>query len=516
MNIKRRLAALALVGALIGGGAVATGTTNAEAHTPEAWATCEAVYVKATNYETKPGTPDTTDRKLVSEAVVYQPAVYGEKPLISEAVAYQPAVYEVEYEYAHADNGNGNSNKTRWEKQGWNAGENGNGWVPTRATRNGALISAEVQAKDAVYGDAPLISAEVAAKDAVYETVTIPGTPANDYPNTVTITVDGTEVVNMPFGKNFSTSWALDATKKHDWIVNITSWNGIGTKTISGTTTPCAPAIQEIPYPNLLANEVCGADNDTVYVDPAWVEKYGHLVAGPWIDTKYKTIDGKRVVDGSAQIKAEFRKTYIWAGTSGTSASDYRRWQMYPGTSAFTHEDTATVCPPVEVPANPVAQIEAVCGVADITLTNPQNEGEANQTASFIVEVDGEFSNAYAVVANGSESVHLTFPEDSGDHTVEVFQAGTSEWKSIAEATVESDCAVVVPPTEEPKPEEPKAEEPKVITPVVKAAATTDDSTLAQTGGEVNPWLLAAGISALLAGAVMSARRLSTLRNRGE
>ena len=118
-----------------------------------------------------------------------------------------------------------------------------------------------------------------------------------------------------------------------------------------------ACALLEIPYPTLVATQLCGPDNDTVVVDPEWVKQYGHLVAGPWIDTKYKTIDGKRVVDGSAQIKAEFRKTHIWAGTAGTSASDYKRWQMYPGTPAFTHQDVATECP-VVVPPKPDTKVE--------------------------------------------------------------------------------------------------------------------------------------------------------------
>lgn len=208
------------------------------------------------------------------------------------------------------------------------------------------------------------------------------------------------------------------------------------------TAKDCTPALVEIPYPTLVATQLCGPDNDTVVVDPEWVKTYGTLVNGPWIDTKYKTIDGKRVVDGSAQIKPEFRKTHIWAGTAGTDKSSYLRWQMYPGTPAFTHQDIATACPPVEVPANPVADIDAICGEASITLTNPQKDGEANQTASYVVNVDGKFYGAYAVVANGSETVKLTFPEDSGDHKVEVFQAGTSEWKSIAKATVPSDCVL--------------------------------------------------------------------------
>lgn len=329
----------------------AVGTTAASAHTPEVTDTCDSISATLTNYEVRNGTPDVTEEKLVSAAVAYQPAVLGDAPLISAAVEYQAAVYgPTLFEFVHKNENHPNS--PRWELEGWNADSNQNskGWTSTGNSKPGDLISAEVAAKGAVYGERPVITAEVLAQDAVYETVIVtPGTPAED--NTITLILDDVTVAGpIHFGTSYQGTMPIDGTKDHTYTVVI---DAIGTqydKTIKGDTQACPVPLNEIPYPKLLANEVCGPDNDTVYPDPAWLEQYGHLVAGPWIDTKYKTIDGQRVVDGSAQIKAEFRKTHIWAGTSGTAASDFRRWMMYPGTAPFSHADAAVECPVVVEP----------------------------------------------------------------------------------------------------------------------------------------------------------------------
>lgn len=219
--------------------------------------------------------------------------------------------------------------------------------------------------------------------------------------------------------------------------------------------------------------------------------------------------------------------------------------------------------PAVTCPAPPAhnANGKATCGAWDITLYNVQAEGYKNQTASYVVYIDGKFNAAYAVAANKTEAISGTFPEDSGNHQV-IVRSGPAqgdkivfsldvtsdciapqpkddvvigEWskpvitcdskvgdvvtitrevstteyvlsengwvpgKAVITAeedtyTVTADdikalkCAVVVPPVEKPtaKP--------------VKAAAVSD-STLAQTGGVVSPWLVGGGIAALLAAA---------------
>lgn len=163
-----------------------------------------------------------------------------------------------------------------------------------------------------------------------------------------------------------------------------------------------------------------------------------------------------------------------------------------------TFDFTYTPEPEVVVP-NPQAVIVATCGAATATLTNPGSESVVTQTASFIIEVDGEFYGAYAVEADGSLDVPFTFAEDSGDHIIQVFQAGISEWAKIAEAQVESDC---VTPEPTPTPEEP-TETPVPVTPATTAA------NLAQTGANpVAPWI-GGGILALLlgVGATLLARR---------
>lgn len=111
-------------------------------------------------------------------------------------------------------------------------------------------------------------------------------------------------------------------------------------------------------------------------------------------------------------------------------------------------EDSTKPCYEAPTPANPKAEITAVCGAADITLTNPVVKDWAQITASYIVNVDGKFYGAYAVAAGESKTVELSFDEDSGDRKVEVFQAGTSEYKLIASETVETDCVapVAAPP----------------------------------------------------------------------
>lgn len=155
---------------------------------------------------------------------------------------------------------------------------------------------------------------------------------------------------------------------------------------------------------------------------------------------------------------------------TATVTTETRTWTQEPVWSEKKHDwvfgekvfsdwkvtDTKTVesedCEPEEpvvVPAKPSAEIAPTCGEATITLRN--DAGKDALTASFVVEVDGEFYGAYAVETGKEEVVTVAFEEDSGNHDVEVFQAGTSEYKSLATATVETDCQL--PPVEVPETE---------------------------------------------------------------
>ena len=145
--------------------------------------------------------------------------------------------------------------------------------------------------------------------------------------------------------------------------------------------------------------------------------------------------------------------------------------------------------PDCEIPptaANPTAVITAVCGKATLILTNPL-VNDANQiTASFVVNVDGEFYGAYSAEAGARVEESIGFGEDTGNRLIEVFQAGTSEWKLIASSEVTSDCVVppvVVPPVVTPPVVEPPVVQPPAAKPPVKAAVVTQPTEqLAQTG----------------------------------
>lgn len=252
-------------------------------------------------------------------------------------------------------------------------------------------------------------------------------------------------------------------------------------------------------------------------------------------NTVTATIDGVEVLsDSFGESYSEtipFENKYVAHDWSVTITA----WNDPDGSNGWTKtiSGTTTPCEEPETsvsPANPTASLTAICGSATMILTNPLINDAEQLTASFIAEVDGEFYDAYSVMAGGREEVVIDFDEDSGDHTIEVFQAGTSEWKSIAKGTVPSDCEV--PPTEEPeeptKPEEPTTPTtPDKVTPVkvtstqVKAAAvapTTD--TLAATGADGSEivWGLTGGALAIALGAlaIMLGMRRRQVKNETE
>lgn len=163
--------------------------------------------------------------------------------------------------------------------------------------------------------------------------------------------------------------------------------------------------------------------------------------------------------------------------------------------------------PDCEVPptaANPTATVTAVCGSATVILTNPLVNDADQLTASFVVFVDGEYYAAYSAEAGGRVEETIEFGEDTGDHKVEVFQAGTSEWKLIAEGTVTSDCKV--PPTTPEEPEEPTTPTTpttpeKPVTPVVKVvSAPVAAEQLAQTGLDLPVFPIALVATVMLGG----------------
>jgi len=230
MNIRKLVATVA-VAVLTGGGLALASTTAASAHTPEVTATCTSLTVNLTNYEYIPGSPAEFKTVVVTPAIPGIPEVPG--------VPAIPAVYgPTLFEYAHADNGNGNSDKTRWEIEGWNAGDNGKGWVPTGNTKPGELITAEVPAVPAI----PAIP-EVSAVTAQVETK--PAVAAQD--NSVEIIIDGDSLGVARFGHEADYYVPLDGSKGHTYKVIIDAIGTAYDKTITGKTTACPPVTVEVP-----------------------------------------------------------------------------------------------------------------------------------------------------------------------------------------------------------------------------------------------------------------------------
>lgn len=165
----------------------------------------------------------------------------------------------------------------------------------------------------------------------------------------------------------------------------------------------------------------------------------------------------------------------------------------------FTAEDCYV--PPSA--ANPNAVITGVCGAATFVLTNPLVEDANQLTGSFVVNVDDEFYGAYSVEAGARVEEELLFDEDSGDHVIEIYQAGTSEWKLLDDATVTSDCVLppVEPPVVVPPVVEPPVVQPPAVTPPVTAQVVAQPTTLAETGGSDMALWAFGGIMALIAGA---------------
>lgn len=232
--------------------------------------------------------------------------------------------------------------------------------------------------------------------------------------------------------------------------------------------------------------------------------------------------------DGTATVTTTFTpwtQDWTWSGTEWVLAD---RVYGAPYTQTDTVENVEQCNPPVvpPAPANPTAVIDAVCGAATLTFTNPLI-ADANQlTASFVVQVNGEFYKAYSAQAGETVTDKLIFAEDTGIQKIEVFQAGTSEWKSLVAVEVKTDCVtppvippteppVVVPPTEEPPVVTPPTEEPPVVTPptetpkAVAKTKTAEVDTLAATGasGEEIGAIALGAFALITLGYVLFARR---------
>lgn len=78
-------------------------------------------------------------------------------------------------------------------------------------------------------------------------------------PNSVTVVIDGTEIVNVDFGRSYSQSFLLgDESVAHTWSVVIDAVDNGYDATLSGTTTPCgSPLPRDASAATTLSEATC-------------------------------------------------------------------------------------------------------------------------------------------------------------------------------------------------------------------------------------------------------------------
>lgn len=438
MKIRKFIAGAAVaVLATLGVGLTAQ---SASAHTPTASATCEALTVDATYYETKPGTPESGTPTITKANPDYKPATEGTasvwavfSPNDSQGTFQGPPTYPTDARGTW---------QVKGELPGGHAGPNG---VYQNGNGNGSWFYRAA----AIPGTPAVGEPNITVPNPDYK----PATPGDNAPNTVVVTIDGTQVVSTTFGSSYHNVIPFsDKTVAHTWSVTITAWNdpqGYNgwTKTISGTTTPCVTEVPPVDFDKLSGTITVDCEAETV----TFTAKNENDVAVTFLTQFDANGDGTPDSGDGFEVGANASDTSVYdfslfepnsTLTAYLLVADGEGTHEVAKSAEFTTKSCAEVPP---APANPTAVITAVCGAADIVLTNPVGENANQLTASFVVKVDGKVYDTPAVVAGESQEIHLTFPEDSGDHTVEVFQAGTSEWKSIAKKTVKSDCILPQP-----------------------------------------------------------------------
>ncbi len=206
----------------------------------------------------------------------------------TETRVVTPAQTAVEWEYVQQQNGN-----TRWEREGWNAGDNGKGWSPTGQTR-------EVVVKPAVTEDVWVVDHEAvpaAPEQSHVETAWVAdGTtpPAGSTPTGRTrVASSSTEERDLPVGEQpAGTGWVEGATSEISAAEEERVWLPDGTApgagfTATGATRPGAPVVETTAetsvappagdgwseLPGSAVEVVVEAAQDVVD-HPAWVEDY--------------------------------------------------------------------------------------------------------------------------------------------------------------------------------------------------------------------------------------------------
>lgn len=90
-----------------------------------------------------------------------------------------------------------------------------------------------------------------------------------------------------------------------------------------------SPLRTVIPLPRVTVSRVCGARDDILTVDPAWLARWGDKVVIFPNSLLFQGGTDAELAKPSGMIKAEFRSAYRWVGSHGT---EWASWLLYPGT----------------------------------------------------------------------------------------------------------------------------------------------------------------------------------------
>jgi hypothetical protein len=423
----------------------------AEAHTPAVSATCQAgLTVDLTNYSaSQPGQDAVAPvYKDWDENVVTDPG----SPAVP-AVPAVPTTYVQEWEFAQKITGH-----ISWHEENWNPGK---GWDKTGNHRDTTAVL--VQGHDAIPG-----------KDAVPPTINVVHhhdlvTPGKDAvpakTNHVTATDNGTTIIDTDFSTTFSkTVPSTDKTIAHDYVVTVSSLDGIGAGTWNKHVDACEVVV--VPPKTVTINPVVinppTCDSALTYVVP---EQDSHV--------KYTLVNGVRPVPGTFTLGA---------GQDLTIGAHVEA--QYTSTGEYAPANYSVTIHGADSLAN-----TQDCAVKPDNITkHVHTEGTPNCTLHEVPVWDATLENeaVWNAETHKYEFLDANWQKVSGEESTR--------------KTTDKECpavVVVTPPTNKPV-----ASAPVTTVPPVQSFVASSDDQLAHTGSDISvlAWFL--GIGLLSVGAV--------------
>lgn len=225
-------------------------------------------------------------------------------------------------------------------------------------------------------------------------------------------------------------------------------------------TNPVEPTLTRVPLPKLVADiKKCGPSNDTAKVDPAWLEEYGHLVEGVWIDQTYYPGNPNQI-RASSNIKSKLRGTYVWESWNEKSG-DWTSWRAYPPSITYTDLDVPCEVTPEE-PTDPVDPIPTkpetpALVYSEWIVTKPatcDEEGEQTRTVTASEYIWNDETEEWELLIITTDTETNTIPKLEGE------QCDTEQPTDPEQPTDSEEPTPEDPVKEEPTPEDPKVDIP--------------------------------------------------------